>query len=175
MIWYVLLILIVLFLLWLLFGPVILLVNTTGQRYQLSLPGIFLAVLVPSDGLFHVRGRILFFPYKFFPFRKGRKKKREKKGAAIAKRRFRFPRGGFGMARDMAGTIRIKHLEMDIDTDDFLLNGWLVPVFSVIDSSNTRMHVNFEGVFTLLVDMRIRLGVLLWAFIRNRYKLFINH
>jgi len=175
MIWYILVILLLLFLLWLLFGPVILLANSAGNRYQLSLPGIFLAVLVPSDGLFHVRGRILFVPYKFFPFKGGKKKKKEKKDAVTGKKKFRFPRGGLGMARDMAGTIRIKRLEMDIDTDDFLLNAWLVPVFSVIDSSNIRMSVNFEGVFTLLADMRIRLGALLWAFIRNRYKSFINH
>jgi hypothetical protein len=172
MFWYILLILLSLLLVWLLAGPLIIFVNTVSNRYYLTLPGIFQVVVVPSEEFFHVRGWIFFVPFRFFPFRK--KKKKEPKTAG-KKRKFKLPSGGMGMAMDAIRSFRIKKLEMDIDTDDFLLNTWLVPVFSLAPGKHTRMSVNFEGNSSLLLDMRIRLGALLWVFIRNRYNHFINH
>jgi len=174
MVWYILLILFSLFLLWLLVGPVIIFVDTESKRYHLTLPGIFRAIVVPTGELFRVRGWILFIPYSFNPFKKRRRKQKEKDRAVKKKKRFRFPRGGLGMASDAIRTIRISRLELDIDTDDFMLNAWLVPVFSMVDAPNARLRVNFNGESALLLDLRIRLGALLWAFIRNRYKSFFN-
>jgi hypothetical protein len=156
-------------------GPVIIVVDSASNRYFLNLPGIFQARVVPAEELFQVRGWILFVPYRFNPFKKRSQKRKKKETDAKKKKKFRVPGGGFGLVTDAVKTIRIKKLEMDLDTDDFLLNAWLVPVFSVIHLPNTRLHVNFVGESTLLLDMRIRLGALLWVFIRNRYKSFFNH
>jgi hypothetical protein len=175
MVWYSLLILFLLFLLWLLLGPVIIFVDTTSKRYHITLPGIFRAMAVPSEELFQVKGWILFIPYRFNPFKKRNRKRKQKDPVRKKKKKFKVPRGGVGMARDAIRTIRIRKLDLNIDTDDFLLNAWLVPAFSFVNGPNSRLRVNFEGDSTLLLDMRIRLGALLWAFIRNRYKLFINH
>jgi hypothetical protein len=172
MIWYILLILFVVFLVWLLMGPVIVFVNTSTNRYFLTLPGVIRAAVVPTDELFHIRGWIFFVPFKFSPFRKRTKKIKKGPGTPDKKRKFKLPSGGIGMARDVVGSVRIKKLELDIDTDDFMLNAWLVPVFSMVNGENARLRVNFEGSSSLLLDMRIRLGALLWVFIRNRYKSF---
>jgi hypothetical protein len=165
-------IVVLLFLLWLLIGPVIIVVDSASNRYFLNLPGIFQARLVPTEELFHVKGWILFVPYRFNPFKKRKQKRKKKDAASDKKKKFKVPKGGVGMVKDAVRTIRVRKLDLDLDTDDFLLNAWLVPVFSLINLPNTRLHVNFEGKSTFLIDMRIRLGALLWVFIRNRYKSF---
>jgi len=172
MVLYIFLILCFLFLIWLLLGPVIVYIDSSSNRYFLNLPGIFHARIVSSENLLLVRGWILFVPYRFNPFKKRGARKKKKEKAIEKKKKFKFPKGGAGMVKDAVGTIRVRKLELDLDTDDFLLNAWLVPVFNVISFPNTRLNINFKGESSLLLDMRIRLGALLWVFIRNRYKSF---
>jgi hypothetical protein len=81
---------------------------------------------------------------------------------------------GIKMGRDVMHSFRIRRMRLNIDTDDFMLNVQLVPVFSAINSQNIRMQVNFEGNASLLLDLRTRLGALLWAFTRNKYKSMFN-
>ncbi len=65
--------------------------------------------------------------------------------------------------------IWIRKLDMDMDTDDVMLNAWLVPAFTVVNA-NTRlnMQVNFEGNLYLDLDVRTRLSMLLWILLTNR-------
>jgi hypothetical protein len=72
-------------------------------------------------------------------------------------------------------SFRIKRLEADIDTDDFTLNAWLVPVFSAVNGENVHLQVNFEGHQSLLLDLRVTLGSILWNIIRVKYKSITNH
>lgn len=168
MIWYILISLLLLFLIWLLFVPVILYTNTDRNRYLLTLPGIFRAVLVPYEGLFRIRGWIFFIPFKFNPF-KQRKRKKEQKPRKKKKKRF-WRSGNFRTMKGALRALRIRKLEADIDTDDFTLNAWLVPVFSAVNQENIHLHVNFEGQQSLLLDLRITLGALLWNIIKAKYR-----
>jgi len=79
------------------------------------------------------------------------------------------------MMRGALRAFRIKRLEADIDTDDFTLNAWLVPAFSMVNGENIRLKVNFEGHQSLLLDLRVTLGALLWMIITTKYKSYINH
>ena len=72
---------------------------------------------------------------------------------------------------DLIRSFRIRNLHLDLDTEDFILNAWLIPVFSIINNENIRMRVNFEGSSSLALDLRTRLGTLLWIFIKSN----INH
>ena len=172
MIWFIL-ILLLSFLIWLLFVPVILYTNTDRNRYLLTLPGIFRAVVVPYEGLFHIRGWIFFIPFKFNPF-KQRKRKEEHKPKKKKKKRI-WRSGNLRTMRGALHAFRIRRLEANIDTDDFTLNAWLVPVFSAVNQDNIRLQVNFEGDQSLLLDLRIALGALLWNIIKTKYRYFINH
>ncbi|MFO7935942.1 MAG: hypothetical protein R6U78_17895 [Bacteroidales bacterium] len=171
MIWYILISLLAVLLLWLLLGPVILFLDTDRKRYQLVLPGIFKAAVVPAEDLLHIRGRIFFVPYRFNPFRTGKKsrKEKEKKRPAKKKRSLNISRGS-KMFRSAVRAFRIRKLRLDIDTDDFLLNAWLIPAFSMVNSGNIRMSANFNGDFSLLLDVRTRICVLLWIVIKYRIK-----
>lgn len=173
MIWYILISLLLVFLFWILLVPVILYTNTARNRFLLTLPGIFRAVVVPDEGLFHIRGWIFFIPYKFNPFKQ---RKRKEKSRPKRKKKKNYLRSG--NLRTMRGALRafrIRRLEADIDTDDFTLNAWLVPVFSAVNQDNIRLQVNFEGHHSLLLDLRVTLGALLWSIIRAKYRSYINH
>jgi len=128
--------------------------------------------VVPKDGLFHIRGWILFIPFKFNPFKPKKKKEREK---PRSKKKIKWRSGNVRMMRGALRAFRIKRLEADIDTDDFTLNAWLVPAFSMVNGENIRLQVNFEGHQSLLLDLRITLGALLWIIITTKYKSFTNH
>ena len=172
MIWYILISLFFVFLLWLLFVPVIIYTNTQRNRYLVTLPGIFRATVVPDNGLFRIRVWIFFIPFSFNPFQVQRKRRKTKPKVKKKKKRFS---GNFRMMKGALGAFRIRQLEADIDTDDFTLNAWLVPVFSAVNQENIRLQVNFEGHQSLLLDLRVTLGALLWSIIRARYRSYINH
>lgn len=175
MIGYLLLILFVLFILWLLLVPVVIYIHTDSSRYSLSMPGIFRAEAVTGEEFFLIRGWVLFVPYRFNPLKKRRKKGHKKKEPDEKKKKFRMPSGGLSMAREALQTVRIRQFELDIDTGDFPLNAWLFPAFSLAQSTNRQMRINFEGYNALKLDVRIRLGAFLWAVIRNRVTYLINH
>jgi hypothetical protein len=161
-------------LLWLLFVPVTLFLNTDTSRYHLVLPGIFKAVVVPSTTLFYIRIWIFFIPVRFHPFQGKAGKTREKPKKSVRKWKLKKFRGGKQIISDAIRSIRIRKLSLDIDTDDFMLNAWLIPVFSAVNSRDIQMRVNFEGTSSLLLNMQARIGTLLWIVIRNKYKSFIN-
>ena len=178
MIWIILISVITATLLWIVLGPVIIFLDTQENRYYLNLPGIFKAAVVPAGELFHIRGWIFFIPFRFDPF-SGKKRRRKKKiresGEPRRKKRSMKLSQGIKMGRAVMRSFRIRRLGLNIDTDDFMLNAQLVPVFSAINSQNIRMEVNFEGNASLLLDLRTRLGSLLWAFTRNKYKSMFNY
>jgi hypothetical protein len=172
MIWYILISLLLVFLSWLLLVPVILYTNTDRNRYLLTLPGIFRVVVVPHEGLFRIRIWIFFIPFEFNPLKR-RKKKGEQKPQKKKKRKWRT--ANLRTMRGALGAFRIKRLEANIDTDDFTLNAWLVPVFSAVNQDKIHLQVNFEGHQSLLLDLRITLGALLWNIIKAKYRYYINH
>ena len=159
-------------LLWILVVPVIIFLDTDHNRYLLALPGIFKAMVVPSEYFFHIRGRIFFVPftYNFFLRKPGKKKKDKETEKSAKKRRPKKIFGEFKLAIHVLRAFRIRKLELDIDTEDFLLNAWLIPVFSTVNSENIQMRANFEGYASMLLDLRIRISDLLWIFIMNKIK-----
>lgn len=155
---------------WILVAPIIIFLDTDHNRYFLSLPGIFKAMVVPSEHLFHIRFRIFLIPFTYNPFTgKPEKKKKEKK---IKKRKPKKISGLFRLLIQVLRSFRIRKLELDIDTDDYILNAWLIPVFSTVNSDNIQMRANFEGYASLLLDLRTRIGTLLWIYIINKIQSF---
>ena len=169
MFWYILIALILFTLLWILFVPVIVFLDTQGNRYSMTLPGIFHARLVPTAELFMIRGSVFFIPYRFNPFKIRRKAVKEAKEKTKRKKRSFKASEGLSLGRNMLHAIRIRKLHLDVDTDDFTLNAWLIPIFSAVNSENIRLQANFEGNATLLLDLRTSLGALIWAFLKSKY------
>jgi hypothetical protein len=148
--------------------------DTDTSRYHLVLPGIFKAVVVPSSEIFNIRIWIFFIPFRIRPFKSKKGKRKEKSKKPVKKWRLRKFAGGKQMISRVIRSMRIRKLSLDLDTDDFLLNSWLVPVFSSLNSDNIQMKINFEGSSSLLLDLRARIGAILWIVISNKYKSLLN-
>jgi len=174
MFWYIFIAFAVFTLVWILLAPVIILVNSENKRYSLALPGVFHARLVPSTEPFSIRGSVFFFPYHINPFKTRRRKTREKDEKPRRKKKSYKPSEGLNLGRNMLHALKIRKLHLDIDTDDYTLNAWLIPVFSVVSSENIRLQANFEGNVSLLLDLRTRIGALIWAFLKSKYKSSTN-
>lgn len=170
MFWYILILAFISLILWILLVPVIVYTDTTRNLYYLGLPGIIKAQLIPVEELFHIRGWIFFIPYRFNPF-KQRKKKEKSKADRKKKNKWQKLRN-IRMMSGILRAFRIRKLELDIDTDDFTRNAWLIPVFSTVNGKNIDMRINFEGTASMVLDLRITLGLLLWNIIRTKYKSF---
>jgi hypothetical protein len=169
MIWYTLIILFITFLTWILLGPVILRLNSDRNQYQLVLPGVIKANVVPSQDLVHIKGWIFFIPFRIDLSKliSGRGKKREEKDKKRKKTRKRS--GSLRMIRSVPDAFQIRRLWLDLDTDDFMLNVWLIPSFSALNKHrNIQMQVNFEGHLFMDLDLRTRIASLLWLIIKNR-------
>jgi hypothetical protein len=169
MIWYILITLFIILLTWLLVGPIILKLNTEQNHYQLMLPGIINARVVPSEGLSTIRGWIFFVPFRLdlSKLKRGKGKKKEEKDKK--KKKVRNTMKGVRMIRSVPGAFRVRRLWMDLDTDDFMLNAWLIPVFSTLNNErNIQMQVNFEGKLSMDLDLRTRMGSWLYIIRKNR-------
>ncbi len=169
MIWYILIILLIILLTWILLGPVILRLNSDRNQYQLMLPGVIKASVVPSQDLIHIRGWIFFVPFRLDLSKlkkgKGRRKGEEKKKRKKTRKRS----GSLRMIRSIPDAFQIRRLWLDLDTDDFMLNVWLIPSFSALNTHrNIQMQVNFDGQLFMDMDLRTQIASLLWLIIRNR-------
>ena len=174
MFWYILIALILFTIAWILRVPVIIYVNTECNSYSLALPGIFHARLVPASEFFTIRGSVFFIPYHLNPFQNKRNKKKVQKEKSSKKKRPFSASKGLSLARNMGHALRIRKLHLDIDTDDYTLNAWLIPVFSAVNTENIKLQANFEGNASMLLDLRTSIGALIWAFLKSKYNLMSN-
>lgn len=168
MIFYILIALFVILLLWILFGPVIIFMDTDRNRYLLTLPGVFSAKLVSNQDQFYFRVWVFFIPVKIDPFNMKRKKSHGDNEKPEKKKKSKKRSGNIKLITGAIRAIRIRKLKLNIDTDDFVLNAWLVPVFSRVNSENILMQVNFEGNNFLHMNLRTRISSLLLLLFRNR-------
>jgi len=133
------------------------------------LPGVIKASVLTSQDLVHIKGWIFFVPFRLdlSKLYKGRGKKRGEKDKKRRKTRKR--NGSLRMIRSIPDTFQIRRLWLDLDTDDFMLNVWLIPSFSALNTRrNIQMQVNFEGHLFMDLDLRTRIASLLWIIIKNR-------
>jgi hypothetical protein len=160
-----------LFLLWFLFAPLIIKVNSDNQRYSLSLPGIFKVLVVPDNQLFHIRLWVLFIPFNIKPFGRAVKKsegkqKKKKRSRDLSK----LMKARFIAIRELTRSFKLKKMWLNIDTDDFILNAQLVPVFSTMNNQHVNLTVNFEGDISLFMILKNRIASLLWIGIKYLYR-----
>lgn len=167
MIWYLLILLFCLLLTWLLLGPLIIFLDSDSNRYRISLPGVFSVMVVPAEDQILIRGWIFFVPFNFDPFKK-RKPKKKKDPTKTVKKKSKKSSVSIHKVQKMIATFRIRKLYLDIDTDDFLFNSWLVPAFSLVNNDQIQLQVNFHGDAIMHVDLRTRIGAILWILLKNR-------
>ncbi|WP_428663127.1 hypothetical protein [Runella sp.] len=64
-------------------------------------------------------------------------------------------------------TFQVHTFELSIDTDDYLLNAYLYPVFRLLSNSNYHLQINFTGDLSLKIIIENRPYRIIKAFIRS--------
>ena len=159
--------LVIILLLWVLFVPVYILIESERNLYQIRQAG---TVSIS----FHPDKKPLFrFSIFGFPIptggkdRSGKKKKDKKK--KDKKSGPPFQRSGHAwlyLIKGLIKSFRVSFFRASIDTDDVVLNAQLVPVAMLLSRGPVNISTNFQGVNYLSLEIRLRLNKVAWAFIR---------
>ena len=162
----ILLSLILLLIGWLLIAPLRLFVDTGQGMLEIRWWGLGAA------GLYHT-GDDLLFRFRIFFWKKEidlltwqpTKKKKKAKKAKKKKKRGKIPMS-LRKFRRLLKTFKILEWELDLDTDNYLVNGWLYPVFYFLNRAGKRFQINYRGRFYWRMVIENRGYRVLWALLR---------
>ncbi len=166
MLWlfFILLLILIFSLLWVLFTPVIILINSESKAYQVRQKGTLAIDLVPEEG-FKFRFKVMGMSVNTDDQKKRKKKKARKKRKWKIKQPMK-------LLRKCMKALTIKVLNVELDTDDVVLNAKLVPLayFLSNESQNRHIHINFEGRLFIYLLAELRLHLILLAFVKHLLK-----
>lgn len=153
-------------LLFLLFTPIRLKIDSLAKQFYVQVWGVATCRLVWQEGPL-LRVEVLFFRFTIDPMRK-----RDTRGKTLDVRQEtedarRGKKSRMGQLKRFLNVLRsfeVKAFRLDLDTSDVLWNGYLYPVFFFLNSAKTPMHINYEGRVELLLHIENRLARMLWAY-----------
>lgn len=152
----IILIVILAIVLYLLFVPLQLIIDTDNQLYAIKAKGLFMANVEWDDvEVIKVNIHTIFYRFNVYPLRKSKKKKVKKlKTKAVDKPKKSVP---FKTVFNVIRTFEIKRFYLNIDTGNCISNAKLYPVISCLNYY-TRSHidVNFQGRNTLYLTIENR-------------------
>ena len=164
-----LLISILLFLLivFLLFTPIRLVIDSEEKKCQIAWWGLGSARVVATPGDLVVRTKALFWQKDFYPLHRDDEKEEKVKKSKIKKAdRIKSWRKYFRRGRNIFKSFRIKRWLIDFDTDDFVLNSQLYPICCLLSGRRTPIRVNYKGEVKIIVEIENRLWRVLGAMLR---------
>lgn len=140
---------------WLLVAPMYLIVdsrrNLVGFRWQ-TIGAAYL--LLTRDDLL-LRTRIFFWKKDWRPLQwKRSKEKKERKKPSKKKKKKSWM--NFRRVRRLLRSFRVKTLRINVDTDDYVVNSYLYPLFMLLDRSRQSLRVNYEGEFECRLEIENR-------------------
>jgi len=136
-------ILFLLFIIYLLWVPMVLCINTTTNEYFIQLLGLAKVSLIgDKKSVLKLKLNVLFHNFYFYPLQlKSKKKENEfelKKGLKLLR------------------AFKVKKLIIDIDTGDCILNAKLYPVFAFLNYNFGNFYINFEDRNQMVLYMESR-------------------
>lgn len=76
------------------------------------------------------------------------------------------PAAAWKKGRRLLASFRVRRFRVNLDTDDFILNAYLYPIFTLLNGRNRRLAINFQGQTMVDVFMTNRVWKVLWALMR---------
>lgn len=132
-------------LLFLLFTPIVIEVDSSKDLYRLRWRGIGYVRPIFRDGRFLIRFRILFFTKQLDPLKK-RKSKKKKARKRKKKTGTRWARKGLRKIGPIFRAIRVRHIYVNMDTNNAIINAWLYPAMRILSRGRRQLHINFNDV-----------------------------
>jgi hypothetical protein len=146
----------VLLLLYLLFAPLAMVVDTRSHRYYLNYAGIFKASLLEDkEELLKVRFRVAFVNFYWYPLREGFKRNKVEKSNPPTERRRNKSMNGKTLIR-LLKSFNVKRFSLSLDTGDCVRNASLYPIFALLNQYRGGFHINYLGENALLLHVENR-------------------
>jgi hypothetical protein len=146
-------ILLIIYLLWV---PIILFIDTHTNEYYVQLRGLAKArIVADKKEVLKVKMKVLFLSFKFYPFRR---KKSSAKSKKIKKYNTNKSSKSIQIKKyiRMLRTFKIKRLFINIDTGNCISNAKLFPLFAFLNQTKGNFKVNFEGRNQMVLHMQNR-------------------
>ena len=154
MLWLGIFVLVVAILLYLLFMPLDLVVNTEKDEYFLRIGVLGRAgIEKDEDYLIRIRLRTLFTHFDYHPLKK-RTPKKKKADKGKKKRRFKW--SYIRTAGRLIKSFEVKRFFLELDTGNCITNARLYPVFSFLQFQGISCGVNFNHRNTLVMHLHNR-------------------
>ncbi|MCP5496949.1 MAG: hypothetical protein H7A23_20540 [Leptospiraceae bacterium] len=149
-----------LFLVWVLFTPIIVYINSANQTYFIKLKGVFKLQIVWIEDKPDIRLTVFFITCpipkksKNKDKQKKKEKRKEKKGKKLSPKTITKIKRFIIESIKSFSVIKIKIL---IDTDDYALNSKLYPLAHSLNTENIQIGINYNGTneFCIVVKNRI--------------------
>lgn len=147
--------LLLLALIYLLFMPIILLIDTTSNQYYIQIQGLLKASLeAHKEELIRIKLTVFFLKFYFYPLKNTGSKKKPKTVVNKVKKRGRTVNFQTGIR--LLKSFKIKKLLIDIDTGNWILNAKLYPLIVLLKNYIGNINVNFQGRNQLILCIQNR-------------------
>ena len=168
MLWLILAFLLLAFLIYLLFLPIDIVLNSTSHQFFVRLGVLARADLVTDeDYLIRVDLRTLFMRFKFYPLKRKKSKKKTKEKS----QKYKFKWSHINTVVSLIRSFEVKRFSLDIDTGNCITNARLYPAFAFLDFWVGNYQINFDGRNHLELQLQNRPYRIIKSFI-NPKKLY---
>ena len=170
MLWLVVIFLLVGLLLYLLFLPLDVIVNTSDKKFFARL-GYLAKAAVESDEKYLIRVRLstLFMRFNFYPLKKRRKKEKPKTKKVTKKSQMKW--SDFRLGLRLLKSFEIKRFSADVDSGNCITNAKWYPVAALFNYYGGNFNINFIGRNQLTLHLHNRPIRIIKSFI-NPKKLY---
>ena len=193
MVFLIISVIVLFFIAWILFVPFRFYIDTTINQYYFKWPGLIKVNFIPDEvEIFYIRIKIPFYHLHIYPIKKliveeidkekeketvktEKNKKKRRVLRRINKKEVRkikfFSRLGWKVFK----ALKMRKLDVDIDTGDVIYNAWLIPLFVSLNGNRTNLRVNYQGTVSIVLLFEhsvYRILIILIKFLyHNRKKL----
>lgn len=144
--------------------PVAVEVNSEKEVYRAGVKGLLYIQLLPERDGWKGLLRAGWWKREFRISLPGKGKPEAKKPGKKT-RRFR-PATVWRKGRRLLASFRVRRFRLILDTDDFILNAYLYPIFVFLSGRNRLMAINFQGRTSVDILVTNRVWRVVWALIR---------
>lgn len=154
---------------WVLIAPLQLQIDTSRDHYQIAWKRIGYGKLITRPTEIVVRLKLLFWQKEWpLPALVGGPSKRTERPTKTEQptRKPQKDRAPRFKVRALLRTFQLKQLRLHLDTDDFVLNSYLFPIFHFLNRENRELKINYRGEAFLQMVVENQLYRIIWALLR---------
>ena len=162
MLWVIIIGLFLLLVMYLLFAPLSIVIDTSTHSYYIELkPIIKISAVSHERELLKIHTHIFFLNFDYYPIQPKKKKKLTIKKQPKKSKRLLTIKRVFRIIK----SFKVKRFFIDIDTGDCIVNAKLFPVFALLNYKGGHFNINFNGRNKLVLHIQNRPIYIIKSFI----------